>query len=94
MKKNENFTIRNSQENKKINSVIKKSFQVNPVIRKHQVQTLRSGNIRSTLQSGSTKFFNPVIRKYQVNFITRKHRVFKLYDREVTKTKVLVKRSL
>jgi hypothetical protein len=37
------------------NPAIRK-YQVNPTIRKHQVQTPLLGSIRSTLQSGSTKF--------------------------------------
>ena len=51
-----------SQRNEKINLVIRRSFQVNPAIEKHQVfKTPRSGIIKSTLQSGSINFSNHVI---------------------------------
>jgi hypothetical protein len=36
---------------------------------------------------------NSIIGKYQVNLVIRKHQVFKPRDREVTKTKVLIKNS-
>jgi hypothetical protein len=56
--------LKNSHEKKKINLVIRKNLQVNPVIKKlHVIKPPRSRNFRSTLQLGNTKKFNPAIKK-------------------------------